>query len=423
MHDGCNDYKMAARRSFLRTAGRICAAAAVAGPEWLPSMAFAQDDDPARDVIIQVFLRGGADGLSLCVPYAEDDYYSNRPTIAIPRPDSSSSDKAIDLDGFFGLPPAMSDLKPLYDAGEFAIVHATGFGFVDRSHFRSMNFIELGRTDINSRSGWLGRHLAAVPPAPSRILGLAPHDYIPLALAGAPQTVAVTDIDAFNLQGNWLNPAARSPFLSSVYSNAGADQAIQDFAMAALGTLDIVGPIQAGYAGPANGAVYPNSEFGRGMETIARVVKAEVGLESACVDINDWDHHVAQNPLGGVMFEKMQDLAQGLRAFREDVGTRFSRVTIVVMSEFGRRVAENGSAGTEHGTGGAMLVLGGNVNGGQVITNWPGLYPNQLFEMMDLPITIDSRDILGEILAKRAGNTDLDAIFPGYSVNFRNVVS
>lgn len=420
--NACDDYKFAERRALMRTAGRLCALGALSAPAWWPKMSFASEDDSSRDLIIQIFLRGGADGLTMCVPHGDADYYAARSTIAIADPTSVSANKATDLDSFFGLPPALAGLKPMYDAGEFAIVHATGFSFADRSHFNAMNMIELGTTNVTTSTGWLGRHLMSLslPPA-ARILAMAPQRNLPVSLNGAPQSVAIPNLDEFGLEGNWDIPSSRMPFLQTVYSNV--DEIAKANAEATVDTLDLVSSITSGYMGPANGAVYPTNDFGRGLETIARVAKADVGLEVACLDLGNWDHHASQGPISGDMASKMQTLADGLVAFRDDMDTRFANTTIVVFSEFGRRVAQNGSSGTDHGTGGAMFVLGGNVNGGQVVTDWPGLDTSVLHEGIDLPITIDARDVLGEILQKRAGNTNLSAVFPGHTMNFRNVVA
>jgi uncharacterized protein (DUF1501 family) len=422
-YQACDDYFNAQRRALLRTAGRLCALGAISAPAWLPKLTFAQEDDASRDLIVQVFLRGGADGLTMCVPHADADYYTARSTLAIPDPTSLSANKAIDLDGFFGLPPALSPLKALYDAGEMAIVHATGFPFVDRSHFDAMTRIELGTGNLSSvTTGWLARHLLARQlPDAARILAMSPMTNIPLSLQGSPQTVALPDIDAYGFDATWDQPTARAPFLDAVYSQA--DSLIKQSSMAMLDTLSLVGTFQPGYGGPAHGATYPNDDFGRGMEAIARVFKASVGLEVACIDYNGWDHHAGQGPVSGDMATKMTSLANALLAFRTDLDADFDNVTIVVMSEFGRRVAQNGSAGTDHGTGGVMFVLGGNANGGQVITDWPGLDPDNLAENIDLPITIDARDVLAEVLQKRAAATNLAAIFPGFTPTFRNVVS
>lgn len=419
----CEDYFNAERRAMLRTAGRLCALGAMSAPAWLPKLSFAQEDDPGRDLVIQVFLRGGADGLTMCVPHGDAEYYSARSTLAIADPTSVSADKAIDLDGFFGLPPALAALKPIYDAGELAIVHATGFPFVDRSHFDAMTRIELGTGNLASvTTGWLARHLLARQlPDAARVLAMSPMTNIPLSLQGAAQTVALPDVDAYGFDASWDQPSARAPFLEAVYSEA--DSLIKQSSMAMLDTLSLVGSFQSGYGGPSHGATYPSDDFGRGMETIARVFKAGVGLEVACIDYNGWDHHASQGPISGDMATKMTSLANALVAFRTDLDTDFDKVTIVVISEFGRRVAQNGSAGTDHGTGGAMFVLGGNANGGQVHTIWPGLHPDNLADNIDLPITIDARDVLAEVLQKRAAATNLGSVFPGYSPTFHGVVS
>jgi len=418
----CDDYRLAERRHFMRTAGRICALGALSGPAWMPKMSFADSHDSSSDLIIQIFLRGGADGMTMCVPFGDADYYTVRQSLAIADPSSMSADKATDLDGFFGLPPALVGLKPMWDAGEFAIVHNTGFPFIDRSHFNAMNLIERGTGSPGISTGWLGRHLLSRNlPAGDRILALAPQGNLPTTLFGAPQAVVMEDIDAFGLEGNWDFPATRMPFLESVYSNS--VDVLKESAEATVGTLDLIGSLQAGYGGPANGAMYPDHDFGRGMETIARVAKADVGLEAACIDLGNWDHHGNQGPISGDMASKMKTLADGLVAFRDDMGSRFDNTTVVVISEFGRRVEQNGSGGTDHGTAGTMFVLGGAVNGGQVFADWVGLDPSVLEDGIDLPITIDSRDVLGEILQKRAGNSDLSTVFPGHTMDFQNIVT
>ncbi len=421
-HQACDDYRRAERRHFMRTAGRICALGALSGPTWLPKMSFADSHDSSSDLIIQIFLRGGADGMTMCVPFGDADYYTVRQSLAIADPSSMSTNKATDLDGFFGLPPALAGLKPMWDAGEFAIVHNTGFSFIDRSHFNAMSLIERGTVNPGTSTGWLGRHLLSRNLSPAdRILALAPQGNMPTTLFGAPQAVVMDDIDAFGLEGNWDFPATRMPFLESVYSNS--VDVLKKSVEATVGTLDLIGSLQAGYSGPANGAAYPNHDFGRGMETIARVAKADVGLEAACIDLGNWDHHGNQGPIDGDMAFKMQTLADGLIAFRDDMGSRFDNTTVVVLSEFGRRVQQNGSKGTDHGTAGTMFVLGGGVNGGQVYADWVGLDPSELEDGIDLPITIDSRDVLGEILQKRAGNTNLSTVFPGHTMDFQNIVT
>lgn len=421
-YHACDDYFDAERRAMLRSAGRLCALGALSAPAWLPKMSFASDDAPSRSLIVQVFLRGGADGLTMCVPHGDADYYAARSTLAIPDPSSLSANKATDLDGFFGLPPALAGLKALYDAGDLAIVHATGFPFVDRSHFDAMTRIEIcagNMTTINT--GWLARHLLArnLPDA-ARILAMAPMINVPLSLQGAGQTVAMPDVDAFGFDAAWDQPSARAPFLRDVYARA--DAMVRRSSEAMLDTLSIVGTLQSGYGGPEHGATYPDHAFGRGMESIARVYKADVGLEVACIDFDGWDHHAGQGPVSGDMATKMQTLADALVAFRTDLDAAFTDVTVVVMSEFGRRVAQNGSSGTDHGTAGTMFVAGGKVNGGQVYTNWPGLHPDNLEDNIDLPITIDARDVLAEVLQKRAGNSDLASVFPNFSPTFHGVV-
>jgi uncharacterized protein (DUF1501 family) len=167
----------------------------------------------------------------------------------------------------------------------------------------------------------------------------------------------------------------------------------------------------------AHGRGYAENNFGKAMQMLAQLIKAEVGVEVACVDLGGWDTHVAQGNVEGAQANLMTELAEGLAAFYEDLQERNGRVTAVVMSEFGRRVQENGGLGTDHGHGSMMMVLGGGINGGQVYAAWPGLEPEQLVGPGDLAITTDYRDILGEIIRKRLNNPQLADIFPEYTVN------
>lgn len=419
---GCDEYQQLERRALLKSAWKLSAAAALSAPAWLPRMAFAADENSARDLIVCVFLRGGADGLSTCVPFGDADYYNARNVLAVPPPDAATALKAIDLDGYFGLPPAFAPLKPIYDAGQLAIVHASGLNDDTRSHFEAQGLMEGGDLNQSQGSGWLARHLLSVNASPEIAMrAMAASIALPRSLAGAPKAVAIPGIDNYGLIGRAQTTAERQAFLAALYE--GFADPVQSAATNVAATIDLISGIStAGYV-PANDAVYPEDAWGLGLRSIAQIAKADVGLEVACIDLGGWDTHAFQGTLDGQLNNLMTNFANGLAAFHADMQDRMDSTTLVVLSEFGRRVAENFSLGCDHGHGNAMFVLGGNINGGQVHADWPGLHTDLLDDGRDLAITTDYRDVLAEILNKRAANNAVDLVFPGYTPTIRNIVS
>jgi uncharacterized protein (DUF1501 family) len=422
-HDsGCEEYNTLTRRAFVGTAAAVAAASTI--PAWLPKVVLAQNAS-SRDIIVSVFLRGGADGLSMVYPFTDNNYYTGRPGIAIPRPDSSLANRGVALNGEFGISAAMSALVPAYQAGNLLVVHGAGLVNTTRSHFDAQRFIEVGKAaDPNLVTGWLGRHLATSTPmrtdAPLRALGLS--QGLPRTLVGAPKTLPVPNPAGFGLGGSATTRAERSTWLRDDY--AAVDTSIGAPALNALNTVSLLGSINfAGYT-PAGGAVYPNTGFGRGMRSAAALIKADIGIEAIQLDLGGWDTHSAQAPLLGNMSRSMTDLAQSLAAFHADTltGGVSYKITVVVLSEFGRNVRENGSAGTDHGRGSCMFVMGPGIAGGRVLTNnWVPLARENLEAGQDLRVTIDHRDVLSEIVSRRLGNTNLSTIFPSYVPTLRGV--
>jgi|CXWL01.1.fsa_nt_gi uncharacterized protein (DUF1501 family) len=422
---GCQEYDRLSRRSFLGAAAG--AVTSLALPAWLPRVAFAASDDSSRDVLVSIFLRGGADGLTLVPPHGDDAYYDLRPTLAIPRPDSSSPRRAIDLDGFFGLPRAMAPLLPAWQDGALAIIHGTGLPIGSRSHFDAMYFMEVGQVQPPPSlfSGWLGRHLATTPPAaPGAVLrGMGIGYGLQRSLEGGPLTVPVRSPGEVDFYGDGSTRERRQQAIAAMYGQA--ETSMRLAAANTLATVDLLAQIDFDAYVPAGGAIYPDDDFGLAMKSVAALIKAGVGLEVAAIDLGGWDTHDEQQPFDGNMFFLMDSLSRALAAFHVDLfSDDLTNVVVVAQSEFGRNAFENASGGCDHGTGGAMLVLGGHVNGGQVIHDWPGLAPEQLFEEQDLATTIDYRDVLAEIVTKRLGNPDFRNVFPqpGYTPLDRGVV-
>jgi len=419
--NGCQEYLELSRRQFLGVSGGTILAASV--PAWLPRVAMAGDFCSARDVVIAVFLRGAMDGMTMCVPYGETEYYAKRPVLSIPPPGSGQPFAATDLNGFFGFPPSMLPLMPAYANGDLLIVHACGSTDTSRSHFDAMALMELGNPSNPSQfTGWLGRHLTTtsplVPGSMLRAVGM--QHLLPRSLNGAPAALPSADITDFGLEGPPATLGARRTTLDSLY-NLTTDP-LRAAAQTTQATIDLLDTIDfAGYV-PAGSAIYPDSPFGRSLKASAALIKAEIGVEAIAIDIEGWDTHIEMGPHEGVLATKLNDLSTALAALHADVlAAGGKNVTVVVMSEFGRRLEENGDEGTDHGHGNAMLVMGNNIAGGQVLTQWPGLAPELLFQQRDLAITIDYRDILAEIIQERLANPNLASVFPNFTPTFRGV--
>jgi uncharacterized protein (DUF1501 family) len=416
----CDEYRRLSRREFM--ARGTATAVALSVPAWLPRVTYAQSAS-SSDVLISIFLRGGADGLSLVPPFGDPSYYALRPTLAIPPP-GSAANPALNLDGFFGLPPAMAALLPVYQGGQLLIVHASGSTDPSRSHFDAQFFMEIGKPgDLNVVTGWLGRHLASRPPAKvdAALRGIGFNYGLPQTLVGAPDTLPIPDPANFGLSGSSSTRTQRLTWLGNAY------QVERDpLRTAALNTQRTITTLSAlninGYV-PAGGAVYPGGSFGTALRSTAALIRADMGVEAVQIDLGGWDTHSAQGPINGGMAVNMQQFAQAIAAFYVDMvyANKINNVTLVATSEFGRVARENASQGTDHGHGNAMFVMGGQVRGGRVLTQWPGLADGQLYQNQDLQVTIDYRDILAETVLRRLGNTNLDLVFPGYTPVMRGV--
>ncbi len=350
------------------------------------------------ECLVVVFLRGGADGLTLVPPVADDAYYRARPILGT-RPD-----RALDLDGTFGLHSALGSLKPAWDEGRLAIVHAAGSEDESRSHFEAQDLMEHGGL---AGGGWLGRFLRYRPrPASGALSAVALGKTMPECLRGAPAATVVQSLDDFSLGPQ---SSALLPRLARLYAPETGDlgRAARD----TLGALRRIESLRSEPYRPSGGAEYPADEFGRGLTQLARLIKARVGLEAAAIDLGGWDSHLAQEVL---LEPLMSQLAQGIAAFYRDLGPAMATTSVVVMTEFGRRVRENASLGTDHGRGSVMLVLGGGVHGGRVIGDWPGL--DTLEGPGDLPVVNNYRNVLAPVLRRHGAGDDLSRIFPDFDV-------
>ena len=393
-------------RRKLLAAGAAGIFAGLVGDQLATQLAFAADDSYAGDVLVLLSLRGGFDGLSAVVPAGDPGYYAARPDIAVPK------SQLIGGDGSFGLNPALAPLLPFWKAGTFGAVQAVGQPAPNRSHFSAMEELERAAPGTTLRTGWLDRMmggLGADRPFDAVSVGSAMPARV---LAGPAPNLGLTAVDDFTLSGEDPDrPMAAT--MAALY--AGAPDALAQTTAMTTGALATAGRLmEAGYR-PANGAAYPDTELGAALRDVARLVKADVGLMSATVDSGDWDMHENLGPAapGKRMYDHLADLAQALAAFATDLGPAgLGRVTLVTVSEFGRRVDQNGSGGLDHGYGNAMLMLGGGVRGGKVHGRWPGLAAAQLVDG-DLAVTTDYRAVIGEILRARCNFSDVAGVFPG----------
>ncbi len=405
---------MISRRVILKRGGFALVSLGFA-PSFLARTAMAATPGRARR-LIAIFQRGAVDGLSVVVPYGEADYYRVRPTIAVPRP-AGGDQAALDLDGFFGLHPRLSPLKPFWDRHDLAIVHACGSPAATRSHFDAQDYMESGTPGVKrTADGWLNRYLqvratervAAGPAAAVQAVALSAQ--LPRLLQGRAPALAVRDLGQFGVRG----PAAGG--FESEYAQA-ADRVLNGVGRDAFDAMKTLRLADPRHYRPENGVRYPRSPFGRALQQIAQLCKAEVGLEIAFAEIGGWDTHVNQGTTQGSLATRLTDFGQSLAALVTDLGERMTDTVVLTMSEFGRAVAENGNRGTDHGHGNAMLLIGGGVKGGRVYGRWPGLAAHQRYDGRDLAITTDFRDVFAEVVVKHLGLRSAAAVFPGYAVD------
>jgi uncharacterized protein (DUF1501 family) len=406
------------RRFFLHK-GALAIAGTAAIPSFLVRSVMAEAATSRRRLVV-VFQRGAADGLNIVVPYREKNYYTMRPSIAIPQ------NQVVDLDGFFGLHPSLASFKPLYDQGHLAIVHAAGSPDTTRSHFDAQDYMESGTPGVKStQDGWLNRALQAEDlrhrcagtceqHTAFRALALGPD--VPRTLAGKIPAIALNNVNGFSVAGRGSAPSPAASAFEAMYAESG-DRILHpagDETFDAVKMLRAANPAQ--YA-PASGAKYPNSEFGNSMKQIAQLLKANLGVEVAFTDVNGWDTHQNQGSVNGQLANRLTDFSSSIAAFWRDMGDDAGDITLVTMSEFGRTARENGTGGTDHGHANAMFILGGNVKGGKVYGRWPGLDNDQLNEGRDLRLTTDYREVLGEVVSQTLGATNLETVFPGAALN------
>ncbi|WP_149586960.1 DUF1501 domain-containing protein [Tabrizicola flagellatus] len=376
----------------------------------------------ARDpILVVVFLRGGADGLALVSPASDPDFIAARPEDlrVLRKGDGAGRTIAQDIaDVDFRFHPAAAALADLYDAGDLSLIHAAGLPEATRSHFDAEARIERGifgaEASLNDASGWLGRWLRAVAPG-GPMPALAVGAVRPASLIGVDAAVAETLADLVLAQGHWLSDLLQRRLATGFGAHGALQRPIADL----IGLSDLVrgrfwSTEDQALRTYAASVEYPEGNPLSGpLMTVARTIKEDLGLRIATVDFPGWDTHVNQ---AADFPAQVGALSQALMAFWRDLGPWQQDVSVVVMSEFGRRMVSNSSGGTDHGRGNVMLVLGPQAKGGRMIGRWPGLANADLDEGADLAVVTDYRDVLSELLTGHLRLADPGLVFPGHAL-------
>jgi uncharacterized protein (DUF1501 family) len=408
----CPEFARISRRGLFAGVAALAGTTTVFGSTVLT--ASAATPTPARAVMVVLSLRGAADGLSLVVPHADPVYYSARPRIAVP------SANLLAKDGFFGLHPALAPLLPVWSAGRMAAVHATGLPAPNRSHFSAMEELEDADPGSSVRTGWLNRLIGLDSiTSPLQAFNVS-GGVAPTSLYGPQATMGGEDVAAVRIPGvdQWDENNRRLRSLHALWDPESGPMATA--LRSAVAAAEDFSPVRATPAKPENGAAYPSGDLGRALKTAARVIKGDVGVEVLTVDQGDWDMHTDLGDLGGGrMVDNAGQLARALAAFLTDLGPTADRVTVVCVSEFGRRVAENANRGLDHGYGNVMLLLGAGVRGGRYFGTWPGLSGDL---DSDLLVTTDYRSVLSEVVTARFGVSTAQ-VFPGFQPESVGVMS
>jgi uncharacterized protein (DUF1501 family) len=365
---------------------------------------------PANKKLIVVMLRGAVDGLNVVAPVGDENYLRLRPTIGLAAPGMEGG--ALDLDGYFGLHPALATLQPLWAARKLAFVHASGSPDATRSHFDAQDYMESatpGRK--NTPDGWMNRLVAALPgpQSPSRLLGIGP--VLPRILSGQAAAVNVPNVASAARADLLDQPRVKAAFDELYANHPRFGRAYADGRAAHREVMDALESKEMQAAD--RGAPLPNG-FPDDAARLAGLMRNDPKIQLAFVALGGWDTHANQGAASGQLANRLAPLGQGLAVLAERLGPLFDDTVVVVMSEFGRTARENGNGGTDHGHGNVMWVMGGKVRGGKVYGDWEGVGDAKLNEGRDLPVLTDFRLVLAQISEQHLmlGDKRLEQVFP-----------
>lgn len=409
------------RRNFLKGLGNTFALSALPG---IKSFAYSPTKlkNPNEEILVVVFLRGGCDALNFIAPMGNRYYADARiPELCVPEKGNFALKNGLDgLD--FNIHPKAVALKELYDSGDLAVIHATGLSNGTRSHFEAMSLIEQGLVkNQGSAKGWMARYFETIE-ATGNLSGVAVgNNGLPISFLGYQQAVSIDNVQEFKVIGE--------PVMQEVLKNFyRGESLLHQTGQQTLHTINRIqhhlkkdrhGEVKRYH--PDHGVTYPDkwfvNDFSNSLKNLAQLIKMDMGVHLATIEYDGWDHH--QNQMYRFP-QHLEGFSSALAAFYNDLSNYHSRTTIVVMSEFGRRLKSNRSGGTDHGYGGLTLVLGGNVKGGKMYGKWPGLATDELDNGVDLAVTTDYRTVLSEVLNKRLQAKKLDFIFPTFN-NYQEI--
>lgn len=378
-----------------------------------PGLAVAQAATRPRKLVV-VMLRGAVDGLSVVAPYGDREYAASRPQIALPAP--GAEDGLIRLDSLFGLHPALSALKPRWDGGQLAFVHASGSPDPTRSHFDAQDYLESGTPGRKSTpDGWMNRLLATLPgePSPTRAINLG---QTPPRIFAGPASVATLGLGPNAMQRRAIDNPQLQAGLAKLY--AGDAQLSSTLRDTTEGRSEMARNMSSGMAGGMDASADAGAPSARSFAADARrlgtLIRKDPHTQLAFTAVGGWDTHVNQGAARGQLANRLAALGEGLDALATGLGDTLKDTVIVVVSEFGRTVRQNGTGGTDHGRGNVMWLLGGPVAGGQVLGEWPGLDASALADGRDLAVTTDFRQVLAPLLQRHLGLPEaaLATVFP-----------
>lgn len=405
------------RRQFLIQSS-LCSASSlisIGTHGWAARNISAATANPQR--LIVVFLRGAIDGLNVVIPYREPTYYTDRPKIAIPQPGQPNG--ALDLDGNFGLHPALSPLLPLWQEKSLAFVHACGSNDETRSHFDAQDYLESGTPGIKStRDGWMNRLLGIVLDR-NPIQAVSVGATTPRILLGKR---AVANLASGRNAGN--RQQIDKPQVASAFDRLYGNDAIgRTYREGRAARAELLKDLEAEMKMANNGATLPNG-FPGDAQRLARLMARDPRIQMSFLAVGGWDTHINQGASQGQLARNLEQLGKGLIALQSGLGAAYQNTTVVVMSEFGRTIKENGNGGTDHGHGNVMWLLGGGIRGGNVYGKWAGLEPAQRYQGRDLAVTTDFRDVLGTVLTRQLAidASKLQQIFPRYQPQMMDLV-
>jgi len=411
------------RRFFLKNSGIALASlgAATASPSFLTRTLAQTGKNGRRKILITIFQRGAMDGLNAVVPFGDPAYYTLRPSIAVPRPNSGQG-AVIDLDGFFGLHPALSPFKSIYDEGQLAVIHAVGSPDTTRSHFDAQDYMESATPGVKSTTdGWLNRYLQTnrkADASPFRAVSMGAN--LPRTMQGKASAIAMNSIRDFGIRsgGGEMGQAVQGGF-EAMYQQT-VNDALRGTGKETFEAVKMIKQVNPGQYQPAAGVNYPRGQFGERLKQVAQLIKSDIGLEVAFTDIGGWDTHANQGAGQGQLANRLAEFSNGISALYADLREFADDIVILTMTEFGRTAKENGNRGTDHGHASVIFALGGKVKGGNIYGKWPGLRTNDLYEGRDLALTTDFREVFAEVAKNHLNASNLNAIFPGFQVNPAN---